>query len=173
MKAPHPAGPMPHRGYSGTGVETVYSQDVRDHEASGDAGFGCPAKSFLVPQAHMAALYQRLAAVSTGILAALIVGLSLNATERDAATSLISVDQCQLRLLCYSEITMETLQDHLLARLPSHNGQGTMTLLFQDSNDGLELKDPRLQEFLHAEPEEGSLVLNAGQWRHATALLQR
>lgn len=27
MKAPHPSGPMPHRGYSGTGKEKVYSKE--------------------------------------------------------------------------------------------------------------------------------------------------
>lgn len=27
MKAPHPPGPMPHRGYSGTGKEKVYSKE--------------------------------------------------------------------------------------------------------------------------------------------------
>lgn len=42
MKAPHPPGPMPHRGYSGIGKEKVYSQDdVAAHDgttANGDVG---------------------------------------------------------------------------------------------------------------------------------------
>jgi isopenicillin N synthase-like dioxygenase len=36
MKAPHPAGPMPHRGYSGIGQEKGYSQ--ADVEALGSDG---------------------------------------------------------------------------------------------------------------------------------------
>jgi isopenicillin N synthase-like dioxygenase len=35
-------------------------------------------------------------------------------------------------------------------------------MLFQDENAGLELMDPQTQEYLLAEPEEGSLVLNVG-----------
>lgn len=36
MKAPHPPGPMPHRGYSGLGKEKVYSQeDVETHARNG------------------------------------------------------------------------------------------------------------------------------------------
>lgn len=38
----------------------------------------------------------------------------------------------------------------------------TFTLLFQDQHGGLELKDAKTKEYLHAEPEEGAFVLNAG-----------
>lgn len=38
MKAPHPPGPMPHRGYSGIGKEKVYSQeDIDTHTANDQA----------------------------------------------------------------------------------------------------------------------------------------
>jgi hypothetical protein len=33
-------------------------------------------------------------------------------------------------------------------------------MLFQNESGGLELRDPKTQDFLHAEPEEGALVLN-------------
>lgn len=36
MKAPHPPGPMPHRGYSGIGKEKVYSQEDIDTHAAND-----------------------------------------------------------------------------------------------------------------------------------------
>lgn len=36
MKAPHPSGPMPHRGYSGIGKEKVYSQEDIDTHAAND-----------------------------------------------------------------------------------------------------------------------------------------
>jgi len=35
-------------------------------------------------------------------------------------------------------------------------------MLFQDETGGLELLDPQTGEFLHAEPEEGTLVVNIG-----------
>jgi isopenicillin N synthase-like dioxygenase len=39
MKAPHPPGPIPHRGYSGIGREKVYSQDdVKAHNNEVDVG---------------------------------------------------------------------------------------------------------------------------------------
>jgi isopenicillin N synthase-like dioxygenase len=39
MKAPHPPGPFPHRGYSGIGREKVYSQaEILAHADSEDVG---------------------------------------------------------------------------------------------------------------------------------------
>jgi isopenicillin N synthase-like dioxygenase len=39
MKAPHPPGPIPHRGYSGIGQEKVYSQAAMEaHNSSEDFG---------------------------------------------------------------------------------------------------------------------------------------
>ena len=39
MKAPHPVGPVPHRGYSAPGVEKVYSKnDLDSSEANGEQG---------------------------------------------------------------------------------------------------------------------------------------
>ena len=39
MKAPHPATPIPHRGYSAPGVEKVYSKaELDESEASGQKG---------------------------------------------------------------------------------------------------------------------------------------
>ncbi len=39
MKAPHPPGPIPHRGYSGISKEKVYSKDdVAAHGTNGDVG---------------------------------------------------------------------------------------------------------------------------------------
>jgi isopenicillin N synthase-like dioxygenase len=35
-------------------------------------------------------------------------------------------------------------------------------MLFQDETGGLELRDPQTGEFIHAEPEDGTLVLNIG-----------
>jgi isopenicillin N synthase-like dioxygenase len=38
----------------------------------------------------------------------------------------------------------------------------TFTVLFQDKTGGLELRDPQTGEFMNAEPEDGTLVLNIG-----------
>jgi len=35
-------------------------------------------------------------------------------------------------------------------------------MLFQDQTGGLELRDPQTGEFIHADPEDGTLVLNIG-----------
>ena len=37
MKAPHPAEPMPHRGYSPPGVEKVYSKDDLEKDKEGSS----------------------------------------------------------------------------------------------------------------------------------------
>ncbi|KAI1774101.1 Clavaminate synthase-like protein [Hypoxylon cercidicola] len=188
MKAPHPPGPMPHRGYSSIGKEKVYSQaDVAEHKEDGDVGQSLRKisdfkesyeigseqdpvqQNIWLPEdvlpgfrGYMTTLYDRLLGVSKTILEAIAIGLSLDAEEHAESVKLISDRHCQLRLLHYPEVTKEKLRNELLARLPAHNDWGTITLLFQDDNGGLELKDPHSQAFLSAEPEEGALVLNIG-----------
>ncbi|KAI1401789.1 Clavaminate synthase-like protein [Hypoxylon fuscum] len=188
MKAPHPPGPMPHRGYSSIGKEKVYSQsDVGNHKESGNVGQSLRKTSdfkesyeigseqdpvqqnIWLPEdvlpgfrGYMTGLYDRLVGVSKTILEAIAIGLSLDAEDHSEFIKLISDQHCQLRLLHYPEVTKEKLRNELLARLPAHNDWGTITLLFQDDHGGLELKDPHSQVFLSAEPEEGALVLNIG-----------
>ncbi|OTA57163.1 Clavaminate synthase-like protein [Hypoxylon sp. EC38] len=189
MKAPHPDGPMPHRGYSGIGKEKVYSQaDVKNHDSVGNnvarelrkisdfkESYEIGSEDDPVQQNiwlpndvlpnfrnYMTALYQKLARVSGILLEAIGIGLGLNSEENTALTQLISERHCQLRLLHYPVITQDRLQNDLIARLPSHTDWGTFTMLFQDDRGGLELKDPQSGEYLHAEPEEGAFVLNIG-----------
>ncbi|KAI1371319.1 Clavaminate synthase-like protein [Hypoxylon crocopeplum] len=188
MKAPHPPGPMPHRGYSGLGKEKVYSQtDVKAHSASADVSqelrkISDFKESYEIGSVHdpvqqniwlpdavlpgfrdyETALYERLAGVSAFLLETIGVGLGLNDEERATLSELISGRHCQLRLLHYPEISKDKLRNDLMARLPSHTDWGTFTMLFQDERGGLELKDPKSQEFLHAKPEEGAFVLNIG-----------
>lgn len=38
----------------------------------------------------------------------------------------------------------------------------TFTILFQDSQGGLELQDPSTETFLKAEPKDGACILNIG-----------
>ncbi|KAM7203849.1 hypothetical protein V8F20_003855 [Naviculisporaceae sp. PSN 640] len=194
MKAPHPAGNMPHRGYSGIGQEKVYS--VKDLPLPGSGGDGATSSSVgqelrkisdfkesyevgseqddqqaniwlpddVLPgfRTYMTSLYERLADVTKIILEAIGVGLGLDEEEHAALMDLHSARHSQLRLLHYPPIDRKTLETKVLARLPAHNDWGTLTILFQDRNGGLELCDPHTQEFLQAEPEEGTLVLNIG-----------
>ncbi|KAI2618344.1 Clavaminate synthase-like protein [Hypoxylon sp. NC1633] len=188
MKAPHPPGPMPHRGYSGLGKEKVYSQeDLKSHGDVADVSqemrkisdfkesyeIGSEddpvQQNIWLPDAvlpgfrhYEVTLYQRLAAVSAILLEAISVGLGLSIEENATLARLISDHHCQLRLLHYPAISRDKLQHDLIARLPSHTDWGTFTMLFQDERGGLELKDPKSHDFLHAKPEEGALVLNIG-----------
>lgn len=73
-----------------------------------------------------------------------------------------SAHHSQLRLLHYPAITNDMWKDSLVTRLPAHTDWGAFTMLFQDKHGGLELREPHSGKFLHAEPEEGTLVLNVG-----------
>ncbi|KAJ8133423.1 hypothetical protein O1611_g200 [Lasiodiplodia mahajangana] len=188
MKAPHPPGPIPHRGYSGIGKEKVYSQaDVKAHSDESNVGkslrkisdfkesyeigseFDPVQQNIWLPEDvlpnfrnYMTALYEKLCKVSEMILHAIGVGLGLEGPAYQSLMELISDRHCQLRLLHYPAISKEKLQDELLARLPAHQDWGTFTILFQDQQGGLELKDPATQAFLRAEPKDGACILNIG-----------
>ncbi|KAI1146013.1 Clavaminate synthase-like protein [Nemania diffusa] len=188
MKAPHPAAATPHRGYSGIGKEKVYSQaDVKAHGDEINVGQSLRKISdfkesyeigsesdpvqpnIWLPEdvlpnfrSYMTALYEKLCHVSKVILHAIAVGLGLFGPEYTSLIQLISNRHCQLRLLHYPAISKEKLQNELLARLPAHQDWGTFTILFQDSQGGLELQDPSTETFLKAEPKDGACILNIG-----------
>ncbi|KAK6220870.1 hypothetical protein LQW54_001790 [Pestalotiopsis sp. IQ-011] len=191
MKAPHPPGPMPHRGYSGTGKEKVYSKEdvellkngngdvneglrkISDYKESYEIGsehdpvqdnIWLPADVLPGYRAYMSGWYERLAGVSKLLLEVIGIGLGIDRdteAHRDLL-SLISDRHCQLRLLHYPPISKLKLENEMLARLPAHHDWGTFTLLFQDERGGLELQDPQTKDYLPAEPEDGSFVLNIG-----------
>ncbi|KAI0101539.1 hypothetical protein GGR51DRAFT_563440 [Nemania sp. FL0031] len=183
MKAPHPASNAHHRGYSGIGQEKVYMQD--DLQTQGSQGLRTTSdykESYEIGSEHdpaqtniwlpedvlpgfrgsMNSLYARLIVISRLILDAIGVGLGLDADAHATLMELVSDDHCQLRLLHYPPISREKLQHELFTRMPAHTDWGTFTILFQDENGGLELKDPRSGEFLLAEPHEDALILNVG-----------
>ncbi|KAI0538530.1 oxidoreductase-like protein [Xylaria digitata] len=187
MKAPHPPGPIPHRGYSGIGKEKVYSQDdftvnggepdgkshrkISDFKESYEIGSECdPVQQNIWPpedvlpnfRPYMTNLYLKLCAVSKIVLRAIAIGLSLDSTASAALMDLVSDHHCQLRLLHYPAISKEKLENEMIARLPAHHDWGTFTILFQDNRGGLELQDPATQRFLRAEPKEGAFVINIG-----------
>ncbi|KAI0403679.1 Clavaminate synthase-like protein [Xylaria palmicola] len=188
MKALHPQGPIPHRGYSGIGKEKVYSQaEVEAHGDDRDVGQNLRKVSdfkesyeigseidpvqhnIWLPEdvlpgfrLHMTALYEKLCGVGKMILQAIGNGLELEDDALSSFMSLISDRHCQLRLLHYPPISKAALQNELLARMPPHQDWGTLTMLFQDSQGGLELKDPDTQAFIRAKPQDSALVLNVG-----------
>ncbi|KAK3395064.1 hypothetical protein B0H63DRAFT_556159 [Podospora didyma] len=188
MKAPHPPGPMPHRGYSGLGVEKVYStDDMEGHAPDEDVGealrkisdfkenyeigseYDDQQTNIWLPddvlpgfRPYMTALYERLAEVGKLVLSAIGTGLELGIDDYSALMQLDSDRHSQLRLLHYPSITKDKLQKELFTRLPAHTDWGSFTMLLQDSRGGLELLDPGAQSFLPAIPEEGTLVLNIG-----------
>ncbi|GAB1312374.1 Leucoanthocyanidin dioxygenase [Madurella fahalii] len=188
MKAPHPAAPMPHRGYSGLGSEKVYSMEdlesqvaggkpeqelrkVEDFKESYEVGsedddqqpnIWLPDEVLPGFRDYTTSLYQRLSGVANAILDAIGVGLRLDAHDLAALRQMACYRYCQLRLLHYPAITKQKLQKDVFARMPAHNDWGTFTMLMQDSNGGLELRDPQSQQFLQGSPENGVLILNAG-----------
>ncbi|KAH9904400.1 hypothetical protein F4778DRAFT_61393 [Xylariomycetidae sp. FL2044] len=183
MKAPHPPSNTHHRGYSGISQEKVYTQADLEAQGSGDlrkisdykesyevgSEQDAAQPNIWLPEdvlpdfrSSMNALYARLAGVSGVILGAIGAGLDLEAEEHAALMQLISNQHCQLRLLHYPPISREKLETQLLTRLPAHTDWGTFTILFQDQHGGLELKDPHEGQFLLAEPQEDTLVLNIG-----------
>ncbi|KAI1182703.1 oxidoreductase-like protein [Nemania serpens] len=188
MKAPHPPGPIPHRGYSGIEREKVYSQaDVKAYDDVTDVGQSLRKisdfkesyeigseldpvqQNIWLPEdvlpnfrPYVTALYEKLCKVSRMVLHAIGIGLGLDDSAYTSLMELLSERHCQLRLLHYPAISKEKLQSELLARLPAHQDWGTFTMLFQNSQGGLELKDPATQAFLKAKPKDGAFILNIG-----------
>jgi isopenicillin N synthase-like dioxygenase len=52
--------------------------------------------------------------------------------------------------------------DAICCRYSTLTSDRTFTILFQDTTGGLELRDPQTGEFIHADPKDGTLVLNVG-----------
>ncbi|KAK6064325.1 hypothetical protein SCUP515_11854 [Seiridium cupressi] len=144
VKAPHPPGPMPHRGYSGIGKEKVYSKDeveshtgdenvsrtlrkISDFKESYEIGseddpvqqnIWLPEDVLPHFKEYMNGLYKRLVGVSQVVLDAISLGFGLDDEAHRALNKLI--------------------------------------------RGGLELKDPLTKQFMHAEPEDDAFILNIG-----------
>ncbi|KAK0655737.1 hypothetical protein B0T16DRAFT_499786, partial [Cercophora newfieldiana] len=174
MKAPHPDGPMPHRGYSGIGKEKVYArgekgEGAREMKESYEIGsqHDDQQQNIWLPndvlpgfQPYMSSLYERLAAIGDIILDAIGVGLSLDSEEHAALMQMASKQHSQLRLLHYPAISREEMQRGGILRLTPHTDWGTFTFLFQDHSNDLELQDPETKQLLRVSPPEDALTLN-------------
>ncbi|KAJ6539615.1 hypothetical protein B0H19DRAFT_366908 [Mycena capillaripes] len=70
-------------------------------------------------------------------------------------------EQCHnLRLLSYPPIKRALLDGEGQARAGAHTDYGTLTLLFQDSVGGLEVRNPHTGVFIPATPIPGTIVVN-------------
>ncbi|EAQ84425.1 hypothetical protein CHGG_08439 [Chaetomium globosum CBS 148.51] len=186
MKAPHPPGPFPHRGYSGidhyavadtaststSSDRTTGSRKISDLKERYEVGSAhddhepniwLPEATLPGFRAYATSLYKGLSSVGAILLKAISLGLEFTPQEDDALQHLASHRHSQLRLLHYPAILQARLaQDEVCTRMPAHNDWGAFTMLFQDGNGGLELQDPETGEFLRAELGEGALVVNVG-----------
>ncbi|KAK4447659.1 Clavaminate synthase-like protein [Podospora aff. communis PSN243] len=181
MIAPHPDGPIPHRGYSMVGREKVYARDDIKGDSVGVQEGGKELKesyeigseqddqqtNIWLPEdvlpgfrPYMSNLYERLANLGEAVLNAIAVGLSMSSEEHDALMQMCSRQNCHLRLLHYPAIPKESLQNEGVSRLTPHTDWSSFTILFQHQSDELELLDPKTKQYLRASPPEGALTLN-------------
>lgn len=145
MKAPHPPGNLPHRGYSGIGKEKVYHHDdlkdlaqdgniaqqlrkVSDLKESYEIGsedddyqqnIWLPDEVLPQFRVYMDSLYKRLDKVADVILHAVGLGLGLDTEAHKTLMQLHSGNHCQLRLLHYPPIEKD-MSERVYARLPAH-----------------------------------------------------
>ena len=146
MKAPHPKGPIPHRGYSHPGFEKVYSKaDLYDDEVMSSGGqslrkimdfkesyeigsednlsqpnIWLPEETLPGFRDFMIRFYWVLNRTAREILEALCHSLGLTQAEQDNILQLHSGHNNQLRLLHYPPTPAEQLEAQVLARMPAH-----------------------------------------------------
>ena len=148
MKASHPKGPIPHRGYSQPGLEKVYSkQDVDDAQVKSSGGKSLrqimdykesyesevrsqdnPSQpNIWVPEEtlpgfrdFMTRFYWVLNKTARVILEGICQSLRLTAAEQEQIFQLHSGHNNQLRLLHYPPTPAEQLEALVLARMPAH-----------------------------------------------------
>ncbi|KOS22450.1 putative 2-oxoglutarate-dependent dioxygenase [Escovopsis weberi] len=98
-------------------------------------------------------------AVHTEVMRAIAVGLELEAAYFDRY---IDVGDNTLRLLHYPAVKSEIFRINPgQVRAGAHTDYGSVTLLFQDNQGGLQVRSPTGQ-FVDATPIEGTIVINAG-----------
>ncbi|KAK3332497.1 hypothetical protein B0T19DRAFT_439331 [Cercophora scortea] len=93
------------------------------------------------------------------VMRAIAVGMKLEPGHFD---SYVDVGDNTLRLLHYPSVKKEVFKINPgQVRAGEHTDYGSITLLFQDSRGGLQVKSPS-GEFVDATPIEGTCVVNAG-----------
>ncbi|KAF2868456.1 putative leucoanthocyanidin dioxygenase [Massariosphaeria phaeospora] len=186
MKAPHPDGPTPHRGYSGTGRERgaakteteswdgVKKQDyegIIDYKESYEIGseenevqynIWLPEDVFPEFRPFTTKFYWELHKAAMAILKVLIESLELTESEAGSVRALHGGHDNQLRLLHYPPIGANQLENQYASRLGAHTDWSAFTMLFQDSHGGLQFLDRASGDFIDAVPQDGVLYKNIG-----------
>ena len=131
MKAPHPPGPFPHRGYSGKVPEGARkeSYEIGSEEDDQQQNIWLPDDTLPGFRAYALSLYERLAVVGSVLLHAMGVGLGLDDNEQDALEHLASKRHSQLRFMHYPAVSKTRLQtEEEVPRLAAHNDWGHVRL---------------------------------------------
>ncbi|KAF8076621.1 hypothetical protein FPV67DRAFT_1405984 [Lyophyllum atratum] len=108
--------------------------------------------------------YQTCHDLHVSVMRSIALGLDLEESFFDSKVN----EQCHnLRLLSYPPVKTSLLQGDGQARAGAHSDRkpadyGTLTLLFQDSVGGLEVKNPHTGDFVPATPIPGTIVVNVG-----------
>ncbi|KAF8165484.1 Clavaminate synthase-like protein [Crassisporium funariophilum] len=93
------------------------------------------------------------------VMRSIAIGLDLEEHFFDKSIG----EKCHnLRLLSYPPIKTNLLEKEGQARAGAHSDYGTLTLLFQDSVGGLEVRDPHTGTFVPATPIPDTIVVNVG-----------
>lgn len=106
----------------------------------------------------MTEFFDECASLSRSVMAAIAIGLKL---RHDFFDQFIDKADNNLRLLHYPSTEVSTLDREGQSRAGAHTDYGTVTLLFQDNQGGLEVKNLN-GDFVPAKPIRGSIVVNAG-----------
>ncbi|KAG6002463.1 hypothetical protein E4U21_003029 [Claviceps maximensis] len=98
-------------------------------------------------------------ALHAEVMRAIALGMGL---EQDFFHPFINEGNNTLRLLHYPAVKADVFKlNPAQLRAGEHSDYGSITLLFQDSRGGLQVKSPT-GEFVDATPIEGTIVVNAG-----------
>jgi len=181
QKAPHPPGHTHHRGWSGMGAEKlsqhVYDKnqlqelkhvpEIKETYESGNPedemqpNIWPPEQDIPGFRDHMEDFFEKCARLVDQVLKALAIALGLE--EEDALSSKHSQQLFQLRLAYYPAILAAVLRSGAKDRCAAHSDFGTLTLLFQDSNAGLEVESPKKPgSFMPVPSDSDSVIVNCG-----------
>lgn len=110
-------------------------------------------------KATMMEFHAQCQAVHVEVMRAIAVGMGLDSRYFDR---FVDAGDNTLRLLRYPAVSREIFKANPdQVRAGEHSDYGSITLLFQDSRGGLQVKSPNGQ-FIDATPIENTVVVNAG-----------
>lgn len=117
----------------------------------------------------MLSFFDQCKALHIEVMRAIAIGMDL---EDGFFDKFVDIGDNTLRLLHYPEVNAEVFQINPgQVRAGAHSDYGSITLLFQDTRGGLQVKSPTGQ-FVDATPIEGTIVVNAGdllaRWSNET-----